>query len=618
MNRSILIVICDFIITSMIYLNGGFSAMESNFRDGGGATIDHATVQSVLTELTRQRDMLDAERRRLMGDKAARQDRLDEVTEQLARTRARIEFIERRARLTRENAGPLTAGEVQKELEEQIGRTTLVQTRYEQLEAELKRYREALEKGDSSFAALQSQHTSLLRELESRRQELEHRRTELENRTRDLEARNQALDALRAQFSTSQQELAALTERLASREAELARRENDLTATRSALTGAKNSSDDYRRRLGTAESELAFLQGRSSAMEKELAASRDRLEALQKVVKTRDIELTSAKTRLENMERVLKNAVTDLSRTRDELSSTRDELSSESKLRQTAQTQLTQLRGDLNTVNAQLQNAEAKLRSDVLTRYTASTLRLRRSIREKRLLTDRNDTGELYLPAIKIGSRCYLISALRTIAGVQNNASNFGDITALNYQITVPEHAEQPGPSRLPGPILVEKSDCRVALLEVPANLVQPLPILTRDELKKRGIQELYLFKAASFGKDSTILDSRCSMSFESDDDYLYIRNGARVSSELKAEPGDFVLTKQGELVAVVVAQEEYDFGRQVEARCFTFGRLPDPAALPMIELNRLPGQNVYRDFSDKVNFWLEQAKPLDARKRRR
>ena len=604
MNRSILIVICDFIITSMIYLNGGFSAIESTFRDGGGATLDRATVQTVLAELIRQRDTLDAERRELIHSGNTQNRRLEELTAQLAQTRARIEFMERRVRLNRDNSGPLSAGELRKELETEIGRTALAETRYEQLEAELQRYRENLRKNDSNFAALQTQHASLLRELEARRREIE-------TRARSLEETRTQLGTSRQELAASRQELAALTERLASREAELTRREGDLSATRNALSSAKASSDDYRKRLGSTEADLAFLRGRSSAMEKELASNRDRLEALQKVVKTRDIELAAAKTRLDNMEKVLKNAVSDLSQTR-------DRLSGESKRREEAQTQLTQLKGDYNTVSAKLQNAEAKLRSDVLTRYTGSALRLRRSIREKRLLADRTETSDLYLPAVKIGDRNYLISTLRTLTGALENNSTFGEVTALNYLAAVPNPADHTGAVRLEGPLLVEKSDCRVALLEVPGKMVEPLTILTRDELKQRGIQDLYLFKTTSFGKDSTILDKRCSMSFESDDDYLYIRNGARVSSELKAEPGDLVLTKQGELAAVVVAQEEYDFGRQLEARCFTFGRLPDPGALPTVELVRTPGQVNYRDFSDKVNFWLEQAKPLDARKRRR
>lgn len=596
MNRSILIVICDFIITSMIYLNGGFSAIESPFRDGGGATIDRSTVQMVIAELESQRVVLETERQRLLAERMApgkeqtENARLEALTQELAQTRAKIEYMERRARLSRESAGPLSPAEIQKELEKEIAAKSLIRTQYEQLQEELQLYRENLRKTDANFATLQEQHATVLRELEARRNE--------------LEVSGKTLEATRQQLGTTQNEAARLGERLTAREA-------DLTAARTALNNAETSVSDYRQRLGTAEADLAFLQGRSSAMEKELASTRDRIDSMQKNIKARDIELSATKTRLENMQNVLKNAVTDLSRAR-------SDLAGENAKREEAQTALAQLKGDYTAVTAKLQNAEEKLRSDVLTRYTQAAVKLKQHVRESRFILDRNESGDLFLPAVKIGPKNYLISALRTLAAARENSSAFGEVTELNYQASRPDAGEKGDISRIGGPLLVEKSDCRVALLEVPEALAKPLTILTRDELKQRGIQDLYLFKAGSFGKDSTILDSRCSMSFESDDDYLYIRNGARVSSELKADIGDLVLTKQGELVGVVVALEEYDFGRQLEARCFVFGRQPDPASLPTIELTKPAGQDTYRDFSDKVNFWLDQARPLDARKRRR
>ena len=241
-------------------------------------------------------------------------------------------------------------------------------------------------------------------------------------------------------------------------------------------------------------------------------------------------------------------------------------------------------------------------------------------LREKRWLRDRNENSEFYLPLVRIDERNYLLSALRVFAGTRKNSSQLTDVIDLKYLVSAPNSTAKSPVQRLVGPIRVlDKSDCRVALLEVPDSQAKPQTILTKNDLKQRGIQDLRLFKANSFGKDSAFLDSRCSMSFESDDDYLYIRNGSRVSSELlKAEVGDLVLTKQGELAAVVVALEDYDFNKQQEARCFVFNSLPQVAELPQIDLTKPAGQLEYRDFCDKLNFWLEQARPLDEKKRRR
>ena len=121
MNRSILIVICDFIITSMIYLNGGFSAIESPFQDGGGATIDRSAVNVIINELENKQRELAAARKALAeknvkaGEEKLRARELNRVTNELAKTRSKLEFMQRRARLTRENAGPMTAADVQKD-----------------------------------------------------------------------------------------------------------------------------------------------------------------------------------------------------------------------------------------------------------------------------------------------------------------------------------------------------------------------------------------------------------------------------------------------------------------------------------------------------------------------
>lgn len=588
MNRSILIVICDFIITSMIYLNGGFSAIESPFQDGGGATVDRSTVDLLINQLEQQQVELENTRKALLkasekaGQSTQHARELERVTGELAETRSKLEFMERRARLNRNDSGPMTPAELQKELEEEIRRKNQAQAKFEQLQAELKNSQASLRRTDRS----------------------------LSDAMKELAKRSSSLEKTQDKLTRTTGEAARLAERLSTREAELRSSNRALASARSNLTTMQTTAQNYRNKLNTAENDLAFLRGRSNAMEKELASARDQLAASEQNIKKRDVELAAARTRLENTQSVLKNAVNDLS-------SVRRQLAGESSKREKAQNELTRLQGEYNTISTKLKTAENKLRSDVLTRYSKAAVKLQHHIREKRLLLDRRENGELYLPLVRIDGKNYVVTALRTFTGADSNTSSLSDVTDLEYLASSPTGG-QTAATRLTGPIYPVRGDCRVALLEVPGTGAEPLNILTREQLQKRGIQDLYLFKANSFGKDSTILDSRCSMSFESGDNYLYIRNGARVSSELKAEIGDLVLTKQGELVGVVVALENFDFARQQEARCFVFSSLPEVAKLPQIPLNKSPRQNTYRDFTDKLNFFLEQAKPLDASKRHR
>ena len=595
MNRSILIVICDFIITSMIYLNGGFSAIESPFQDGGGATIDRSAVDIIITELENQRAELEKARAELLkaaSDAKISQAKVREaerISHELANIRSKLEFMERRARLNRENIGPQTPAALQKELEEEIRRKNLAQAKFEQLTAELAASKESLRRNDKSLGALQQQHNALLKELA---------------------VRSNSLESAQNKLSKAAGEVARLSERLTAKDAEIKHKDNDLAGTRKQLVAVQQTAQGYRKKINHVENELAFLRGRSNAMEKELASVKDRLQSSERSVKAREIELASAQTRLENMQNVLKNAVSDLT-------ATRTRLAGESASREEAQTQLAKLKGDYNAVNTKLQNAESRLRSDVLKRYSQAAVKLNYKLRESRLLKDRLETSEKYLPAVNINGRNYIVSALSTFAGDRRNSAALSNVEELLYTVSAAGN-NAAIPEKLNGPVFVDNGDCRVAMVETGVPQIQPLTVLTKNELKRRGIQDLYLFKTSSFGKDSTILDSRCSMSFESDDDYLYIRNGARVSSELKAEVGDLVLTKQGELAAIVVALENYDFDRQQEARCYVFGALPDIARLPQITLLKQAGSSSYREYCDKLNFWLEQARPLDAAKRRR
>ncbi len=595
MNRSILIVICDFIITSMIYLNGGFSAIESPFQDGGGATIDRSAVDVVIAELENQRTELEKARAALLKASANAKDaqtkaqQAEHISEELAQVRSKLEFMERRARLNRDNSGPQTPAALQKELEEEIRQKNIARAKYEQLTAELAASKENLRRNDKNLSVLQQQHNALLKELA---------------------VRSNSLENVQNKLSRAAGEAARLAERLNSREAEIRQQTSTLTATRKQLADVRQTAQGYRRKISHVENELAFLRGRSNAMEKELASVKDRLLVSEKNVKAREIELASAQTRLENMQSVLKNAVSDLT-------ATRTRLAGESANREQAQTQLAKLKGDYNAVNAKLQNAESRLRSDVLKRYSLAAVKLNYKLRESRLLKDRLEVSEKYLPAVNIRGKNYMVSALSVFAGVRQNSAALSNVAELLYTVSAANNKTAIA-EKLNGPVFVDSGDCRVALAETTVPQIQPLTVLTKSELKRRGIHDLYLFKTGSFGKDSTILDSRCSMSFESDDDYLYIRNGARVSSELKAEVGDLVLTKQGELAAIVVALENYDFDRQQEARCYVFNTLPEIDKLPQISLQKQSGEQGYREFCDKLNFWLEQSEKLNVKKRRR
>ena len=98
----------------------------------------------------------------------------------------------------------------------------------------------------------------------------------------------------------------------------------------------------------------------------------------------------------------------------------------------------------------------------------------------------------------------------------------------------------------------------------------------------------------------------------EQGDNYLYIRNPNRSSSELKADVGDIVISKEGFFVGVVVKVSSNDLGQTSTARCYVFTGEPDLAKAFQLRLTKEPSQTLFYDFVDKHEELRKRADQLD------
>jgi hypothetical protein len=129
----------------------------------------------------------------------------------------------------------------------------------------------------------------------------------------------------------------------------------------------------------------------------------------------------------------------------------------------------------------------------------------------------------------------------------------------------------------------------------------QPLLPLTFNKLKERGLKNLYLFKKKFCGKGSVELQGRCSINLDKADSYLYISNAEFKKDESKqALPGDFVLTKEGRFVGVIVRAEKSE--KNKEAKCFVFPEAINIVGAMKIPLVRQRGAEFYTAFVEAVN----------------
>ena len=110
------------------------------------------------------------------------------------------------------------------------------------------------------------------------------------------------------------------------------------------------------------------------------------------------------------------------------------------------------------------------------------------------------------------------------------------------------------------------------------------------------------MFKSGSFGKESVSLNGRCSLDLAAGKPQLYIRNTGRgPAGELKAEPGDFIITKQGDFVGIVTGIENFDMGRRQEAKCFVFPEDFKWDGAKTIRLDKAPDAEYFENFSKGV-----------------
>lgn len=587
MNRSILIVMCDFLVSAMLSMLIGMSPHGQSGNMGKGALLDRGSTAIILDELRRRGVELESMRDKLReaqqreGFSEARETQLKQLLEQLSDTMTRTELLEAKLQLHPENAGALTPAELQKKLEEEIRKRTAAGIRSKEAQAELARMRQSLQSVSGNLAALNTDYAVS-------RQQLADTRKNLEERERKLERTGEELSKTKEELAVRQNELSNVRTSL---DAELAR-----------LTEARTQAQAL-------ETNLSFTRGKLSAAERELAEARSLAEQNRKLAAQREMEAIDVRRQLEDARRAMQQAVGDYSRVKTELEKSRTVIATTAEGKALAERNLALKQGEADTAHAKLEaarkaleNAEEKLRSDVLERYEAAVVRLSMDLNEKRLLLDQKGGGVFYLPLVRIAGKTVMPAYHKLLFGDVVSPLNFDRIDRLDFRVNISTAPlNEPGTS-LHGPLLVFPGESRLAAIEFTMRGREPLEALNIETLKQRGLGDLFLFKPGSFGKESAPISDRCSLDLGKGVPQLYIRNTGRGSGpELRAEPGDFVITKQGDFVGAVTEIENFDLGRRQEAKCYVLPADFKWDGAGTIRLEKAANAEYFEDFADGV-----------------
>jgi hypothetical protein len=299
---------------------------------------------------------------------------------------------------------------------------------------------------------------------------------------------------------------------------------------------------------------LAFTTGKLNTAERDNADYKGRLRQLERTAAQQKLELTTARQEKEQMAVLVKRSLKDLSEAKKES----DANKVAAKLAE----------GKLAATEKILKQVTAKPAAEAFKRYSGAAFNLQFFIREKAMVLERIARGNYVPVLVQFGKKTLAIAPFELLTGTPGTNLLYRSITDLSYTFSLPDSAVQ---QPLTGPILAVKMPGgeKLAAVELTIKNRTPLKLVTRKELMEKGLENLFVFSFKKFGSSSAPLVGRCSLDPRKDFPYLLIRNDrSRSSSQLNAELGDIIVTRDGGFVGVVTG---YDNDSKREAKVLLF-----------------------------------------------
>jgi chromosome segregation ATPase len=575
MNRAILIVICDFLVSAMLTMMTG---MVPGHTGGTGVGLDENTTKVLLADLNKRQQEIEALRAQLRDNlnngaaDPAMQEELKKLTAELAANLARQGRLKAALAATAENTGLLDADRLRKRLEEEKLRLLELQIQLQDTEKdlsgnkaalkkvsgelrrkeqdlaleqrELLRTRQSLSETSKALVDMTKENTRTRTELarsETRREaaEADARRTgrELNETREDLKRSNdQLLDETRRHSETRSE--------LAKKDTEVRERNRELGVARDSLRKLSAAHSQTEGKLGALQIRFAETTGRLVSKEQDNASLKDLNTRLERELLAIRLQAKEAETGKLLMQETLKSTVQELSASRQEL--------------QQAKQSNARLDASLESMKQAAAKASAPEKHDVFKRYASAVIRVESTVSEKAFMGDRTGKETSFYPVVNFNGRNLIVGALNRFAGDWSKVLDFKNVTLVSMRYSAPFGKKGESGILLTGSMLVHPQQLHVAAFPFNGKDFQALDTVDAAKLQERGVDGLFLFKNGSFESNAR-LDGRVSLVMDKDNPSIFIRNAGRSNNELNAEPGDIILTLHGEFVGVVSAREEID-----------------------------------------------------------
>ena len=560
MNRAILIVICDFLVSAMLAMMTGMVPAHTG---GTGVGLDETTTKQLLLDLDNSRTELEKLRAKLreavesFGLTPEREAELRRISALLAANKLQRDLLTGQT-------GKVTPDKLQLELAAEKEARAALEQRLAAQQQELESTRHNLQEEKNRTRDYREDIAINRRELQQARRTVEKvsmevvnlskRNTELSrtinDQTRQMEQQKTAHSREKAQLqqehtraiSEEQKKTALAIQETQHEKEKLSRVRSELTTRTKQLSGSQGENIRLRHQLG-------IQQGKSAEIAKNAAETKDENERLRREAEIAKLKAAEYQAQNQGLERIVKSTVKQLSDTQNQLDDTRTKLDK------------------INAANAQeLQKAVAKLSQSIksaapaaavipvkkvnyIDSYTNSVVQFDYAITEDGMLRKRVSKARYFLPAVNFNGRVLLPGSFKIFGG-DSSKLPFAKVLDVNYTL-LPYSAAKVSPRKITGNIMLNPRVPGLAALEYVAKDRTPLPVIHYQELTKRGLDDLHLFKCRTFGQENALLErSRLSISATPAAPQLLIRNP---KGALAADEGDFVMTSDGKFAGTVI-----------------------------------------------------------------
>lgn len=615
MNRAILIVICDFLVSAMLTMMTG---MVPGHTGGTGVGLDESTTKVLLNELNRRQLELEATRLHLRdaiarsGTTFQQEEELRRITEELTRNLAEQEKLsgklvpgkssaadpELRAKLEAEEA-------MRKKLEDDLaqmrkdlaGKSRLLaevsgklyneQQDNAALNVKLIRTRDTL---SDTGKKLESVRDDLMREKEKLftvRKELavsESNRKNAEKAARESaeqlavtrkdlsRTRQELLDETRSHGRTREQ-LAASESRRESAEKTARESAGELSSTRKERDAERSAHIETRTELARKESELRMVARdlrsvRSGLSQLETAHGKSQVElnklklvVAQKEGRLESSELSNAELKDENirLRRELvaaklekQDAITQRDMMKETVKETVMELSAERQKLETAQKESVRLDATIKALELVPGSGGGSSGSAVFERYAGAVVKVDALVAEKAFVGERTGRTTSYCPVVDFGGgRVMIVGAFNRFAGDWDTALKYEKVVKVSMDFSLPFTGGRLAGRPAGENMLVNMSHPHVAAFICPAADKNIRPL---KAVGASVIRQRGVEDLFLFKSGSYEANARLSgrVSLIADSGNPALFIRNVGRSGLTAEPGDLILTGHGEFVGII------------------------------------------------------------------